>query len=260
MIDALRYEWVRLRTLRSTYWLIGLTIVIAAGIAVIVAATSRNEPITVNLTANLLYGAGEIPAFTPILMAIIGILAVGHEYRYGTIQPTLTAIPQRSRLLIAKCVVVVATAIAVALVSLLVNLMIGLIFWGEIPSLTDPPLNEAIPGWFVYIALWTLAGIALALLFRGVPSAIVVLLVMPLVVEGIIMGLSSLEQLDWLVPAVKFLPFTAADRLIAVGEFQGWPGAPDWGFFDRWASGGVFAGFIAIVMAVAWYRFQTKDA
>ena len=260
MSDALRFESTRIRTLRSTYWLTGLGILITAGIAFIVAMVTRNDPISPEITANVLLGGGEFATFIPVFMAIMGILAVGHEYRYGTIQPTLTAVPQRSRLLTAKIVVVCLVALGVVTVSLLINSVIGMIFWGEFPDLTAEPLNEVIPGYFVMVLLYAILGIALAQLFRGVPSAIVVLLVTPLIVEGLITGLATIPALDWLVPVVKFLPFTAGGRLIATGPLDTGPGGPDFGFFDRWQSGGVFAAFIAIILAVAWYRFQTRDA
>jgi ABC-type transport system involved in multi-copper enzyme maturation permease subunit len=260
MSDALRYEWMRIRTLRSTYWLTGLGILITAGIAFIVAMVTRNDPTTPVIVANVLLGGGEFATFIPVLMAIMGVLAVGHEYRYGTIQPTLAAVPQRSRLLTAKIVVVALVALIVVAVSLAINTAIGVIFWGELPDLATEPLDEVIPGYFVMVLLWAILGIALAQLFRGVPSAIVVLLVTPLIVEGLITGLSTIPALDWLVPVVKFLPFTAGARLIATGTTDMGPGAPDFDFFDRWQSGGVFAVFTAIILAVAWYRFQTRDA
>jgi ABC-2 type transport system permease protein len=260
MTDALRYEATRIRTIRSTYWLVGLSIVTSAAIAFIVAFVTRDDALTMDITANTLFGGGEIPTFTPVLMAIMGILAVGHEYRYGTIQPTLTALPQRSTLLTAKILMLLAVAMATVLISLLVNLGIGMIFWSEFPDLTESPLNQALLGYFVYVAIYVIVGVGLAQLFRGVPSAIVVLLVTPLIVEGLIMGLSGIEALDWLVPAVKFLPFTAGDRLIAMQPMEAWPGAPDWNFFDRWASGGVFAAFAFLILAIAWYLFKKRDA
>jgi hypothetical protein len=116
MSDALRYEWTRIRTVRSTYWLIGLALIISMAIAFIIALVFRNDPATPELTARVLYGGGsDIPTLIPIFMAIIGVLAVGHEYRYGTIQPTLTALPQRSRLLLAKVIVVVAVSVVFGL-------------------------------------------------------------------------------------------------------------------------------------------------
>ena len=260
MTDALRYEWMRIRTLRSTYWLIGLGILVTAVIAFIVALVTRNEPRDAQIEAAVLLGGGDFATFIPIFMAIIGVMATGHEYRYGLIQPTLTALPQRSRLLTAKLVVVGLVTIAVVAVSLIINTVIGLVFWGTMPEITEDPLNQVIPGYFVMVLLYAVLGIALAQLFRGVPSAIVVLLVTPLVVEQLIMGLSFIPALDWLVPVVKFLPFMAGQRLIATMPFDAGPGAPDFDLFDRWAAGGVFAAFVAIILAVAWYRFQTKDA
>jgi ABC-2 type transport system permease protein len=260
MIDALRYECVRIRTLRSTYWLVGLGLLVTAGIALIVALVTRSEPRNAQIEAAVLLGGGDFATFIPIFMAIIGVMAAGHEYRYGLIQPTLTALPQRSRLLTAKIVVVSLTAIVVVAVSLLINTLIGRLSWGAWPDLGGEPMSDVIPGYFVMVVLYTIVGLALAQLFRGVPSAIVVLLVTPLVVEQVVFGLSFIPALDWLVPVVKFLPFMAGQRLIATMPFEAGPGAPDYDLFDRWVAGGVFAAFVAIILAVAWYRFQTRDA
>lgn len=262
MTDALRFEWARIRTIRSTYWLFGLGVVITAVIAGILAFVFRDDERTVEMDAFVLLGGGEFATFIPIFVAIMGIFATGHEYRYGTIQPTLTTLPQRSALLSAKLLVVVAVAIALVVVSLAVNLGLTALFWGELPDFGRSPMNEVIPGYFVLIALNAILGVGLGQLFRGVPSAIVVLLVTPLVVEGLITGLSNVPALDWLIPVVKFLPFTAGARLIATtpaDEAFG-PNSAQYEIFDRWAAGGVFAVFVAIILAVAWYLFQKRDA
>ena len=187
MTDALRFEWVRIRTLRSTYWLIGLAVLLSAVVALIIAVATRNEPdrLGVVTVGNILTGGGSfaIP-FIPIFVAIIGVFATGHEYRHGTIQPTLMAIPQRSTLLIAKIALVTLAAIFAVAVSVAINYLIGLLFWGEAPNLGEDPLNQALPGYVVYEILYTVLGLALGLLFRGVPTALVILLVFPLVVES----------------------------------------------------------------------------
>ena len=95
---------------------------------------------------------------------------------------------------------------------------------------------------------------------RGVPSALVVILVVPLVVEQLIFRLSLAPALDWLRPAVKFLPFTAGQHLLAVGGEVAGTEAPEGYLFDRWASGGVFAAFVAIILIAAWYLFKRRDA
>lgn len=259
MIDALRYESVRIRTLRSTYWLIGLGILLSAAVALIITIATADESLDVNLIQNVLTGGGADANFVAIFMAIIGIFATGHEYRHGTIQPTLLTVPQRSTILSAKILTVLFTALIAVVLSLVINLGIGMISWGEVPDLGTNPFAEALLGYVVLVLLYATLGLALGQLFRGIPSAIVVLLVVPLVVETLIAGLSMLDALDWLQPALKFLPFSAGSRLMTVTPYEA-NGGPDFDYLDRWASGGVFAGFILIILAVAWILFKKRDA
>mgnify|MGYP007087611986 FL=1 len=259
MTNALRYEWTRIRTLRSTYWLVGVGLLLTAAVGFILAFVTRDEPLNTEVIAMTLTGGGDFATFIPIFMAIIGIFATGHEYRHGLIQPTLTALPQRSTLMAAKLLVVSALTVAVVTVSLAINTGIGAIFWGGLPDF-DEPLNQVIPGYFVMVLLYAIIGLALAQLFRGVPAALVVLFVVPLVLEQIIMGLAFIPALDWMVPVVKFLPFLAASRLVATQPFEAGPGAPDFAMFDRWQAGGVFGLYVLAILAVAWFLFQKRDA
>ncbi|WP_083421283.1 ABC transporter permease subunit [Jiangella alkaliphila] len=253
---------MRLRTLRSTYWLIGLAILLSAGVAFIAAFATRNDSDAMDpdVVGTVLFGGGSLTPFPfiAIFMAIVGIFATGHEYRHSTIQPTLTAIPQRSTVLGAKVIMVAAVSAIVTVVSVVVNGAVGLIYWGELPDLSAP-LDEAIAGYVVFVVIYALSGLALAQLFRGVPSALVFVLVFPLVIESLVAGLSMLSALDWLEPALKFLPYAAGSRLFATEPYDP-QGGPDFDFLDRWASGGVFAAFVAIVLAVAWYLFKKRDA
>lgn len=264
MSDALRFEWMRLKTLRSTYWLLGIGLVASALIAVLITLVVNvvggdEAPMDEMLVFALNGGAAFGIPFMAVCTAIIGIFATGHEWRHGTIQPTLTTLPQRSRLILAKVLVVSATAVAATVVSLLVNLGIVFVFWGEAPGLFDDPLNQALPGYVVYTLIYTLVGLGLGLLFRGVPLALVVIFLVPLILEGLITGLAMIPALDWLVPVVKFLPFSAGEQLMSTSTFEGQP-VVDFDLFSRWAAGGVFAVFAAIILGVGWYLFKKRDA
>ena len=94
-------------------------------------------------------------------------------------------------------------------------------------------------------------------LAAGRPAVVVV--VAPLLVEGLISGLSLVPALDWLQPALKFLPFGAGARLTATEPYDPM-GGPEFDYLDRWASGGVFAIFTAIILIVAWVLFKKRDA
>ncbi|PRY61096.1 hypothetical protein [Glycomyces artemisiae] len=261
MLDALRFEWKRLTTLRSTYWLIGMGLLVSTGVAVLVGVAARNEPVSTDIMWIALNGgAGFGLPFLAVFMAIIGIFACGHEYRHGTIQPTLTSLPQRNRLIIAKLAVVLSTTLVVTLVSMAVNLGVVYTVWGEAPGLFEDPLGTSLIGYVVYMLLYVLVGFGLGLLFRGVPSALVVIFLMPLIIENMIAGLSTIPQLDWLVPVVKFLPFSDGARLLELSAPDFGPGTPDYDLFSRWAAGGVFALFAALILASAWTLFKKRDA
>ncbi|MDG4823935.1 hypothetical protein O7635_18925 [Asanoa sp. WMMD1127] len=258
MTDALRFEWVRLRTLRSTYWLIGSALLVNAAIAFLAAyATRHGTPAHDVVVAVVTGGGAHAPVpMAIVLLAVLGVFASGHDYRYGTIQPTLTSVPQRVTLFTAKLIVVAGTAVLTAALSMVLNIAATLPFWDLPPDVTDPTVS----GYLLLAAGWALLGVALGQLLRGVPGALVVLLVTPMIVEQLVFRLSYVPQLDWLTPAVKFLPFTAGLQLVsAAGEASGGL-ASEVGLLSRWPSGGVFAVFVALVVVTAGALFRRRDA
>jgi ABC-2 type transport system permease protein len=255
--DALRFEWVRLRTLRSTYWLIGSALVLNVAVALLVAYLSQDDAPRAVVVAAVTGGGANIPVpMAVVLLAVLGVFASGHEYRYGTIQPTLTTVPQRVRLFTAKMLVVGATALVVTAVSVVLNVAATAPFWDRTPSLAD----VTVPGYLLLAVLWATLGVALGQLLRGVPGALVVILVTPMIVEQLIFRLSYVPALDWLAPAAKFLPFTAGLQLVsAAGEASGGT-ADEVGLFSRWPSGAVFAVFVAVAVVAAAALFRRRDA
>ena len=115
MRGALRYEWMRLRTLRSTWWLTGLSLLIA-GLLGLSALGLKGTLTVVNYGDILTGGGGGAVFLDSILLSMIGVFAIGHEYRYGTIRPTLSALPRRSTVLAAKVLIVTGYVFVVALI------------------------------------------------------------------------------------------------------------------------------------------------
>lgn len=266
MIDALRFEWVRLRTLRSTFWLTGAGLFLSFAVAGAVAYFTRNSGPDVGTTGIIL--TGGIP-FSPlplvaIFMGLIGVLTFGHEYRHGTILSTLAAVPKRSRLVLAKLLVVVVWSLVTAILSVLLNFGIGSLL-GETVSLTDDAVLPAMIGYVLYVGLWGVLGLGLAALFRNLPVAIVIILVVPLMVEPILSALALLPALEDVRGAFNYLPFNSGARManlfdvnsIAGAEGQASPlGEPP----SRTVSGLTFTAWIAAIFIPAWVLFKRRDA
>jgi ABC-2 type transport system permease protein len=114
MSGQLTYEWRRARSIRTT-WVTGLaTIVSVAALAWLVAqSVTPEQPATA--TELVLTSVIGNPLVI-VLVASLGSMAFGHEYRYGTIRVTLTAFPRRTGVFFAK---LATTVVLVLLVSAL---------------------------------------------------------------------------------------------------------------------------------------------
>lgn len=255
MIGALRYEWLRIRTVRSTYVLLLLCLVFT-GLLAWAQANGLNADQRI-YAASLASGA-QLP---PILLGIIGVFAFGHEYRFGMIRPTLTALPRRSVVAGAKVAVVLAVALVTALACMLVAYVVtDLVATStEGLSLTGGQTGRVLIGTVVWTLLFTLVGVGVGLLLRNIPAAIAVLIVWPLIVENVIVGLLRIDALRSLRTIGDYLPFAAGSKLYL------WPAPGDQGadFGSRVSAltGGVTFGLFAVaLLALGWLLFERRDA
>lgn len=227
MIEALRYEWVRIRTIRSTIWLSVIALVFGIGLSFLVAMgtsfsfDSGTGPRGADLAA---IGPGVItqfatmgaPYFVAYILAMIGVFAWGHEYRHGMIRATLTALNSRSASWVAKFVVVGVWVLVVGLLTMLGSLLAGLVWLSDDPvRLVSGATAGAAVRTLVYTVLLTWTAAAFTALTRNQTAALVLLFLWPLAVENVI---SLVFQL---VPALRshadltrFLPFNAAGRIL----------------------------------------------
>jgi ABC-2 type transport system permease protein len=100
----LRSEWTKLRSVRATWWCTGLYLLVVGGAGWLAAAStdaSERADIAVQ-TALTGFGVGQL------VLVVLGVLAVSTEFASGMVLVSLTAVPRRTRLLLAKTVVVTA--------------------------------------------------------------------------------------------------------------------------------------------------------
>jgi ABC-type transport system involved in multi-copper enzyme maturation permease subunit len=118
---AVRFEWTKFRTARSTV-LTALALAVGFPLfAVIVAATGSLQPDDTILGASLLGGA----VLAQLTAAALGASVVTSEFRTGMIRMTLTACPRRLVVLAAKATVVAGVVFAVTLPAAAVAFGVG---------------------------------------------------------------------------------------------------------------------------------------
>lgn len=228
MTDAIRYEWVRIRTIRSTYWLSVIALVFGVGLSTLVAmgthfALRSDQPPSVSdldgfgpaLTTQ--FASFGVPYFVAYLLAMVSVFAWGHEYRHGMVRATLTAVRSRRAVWAAKFLVVGAWVLAVALLTMLVSLLAGWLWLrGDGLDLVHGATWGAVGRTLVYTLLFTWLAAAFTALVRNQTAALVLLFLWPLAVENVVSVVFAL------VPALRphaevtrFLPFNAGARIIS---------------------------------------------
>jgi ABC-2 type transport system permease protein len=109
--DVLLSEWIKLRSVRSTYWaLLVAAVVSVAGsaLAAFPASTAGKGAPLPDPVAFSFVGWAEYPV---LAVGILGVLTFTSEFATGQIRTTFTAVPRRLAVLAAKTVVVAALAL-----------------------------------------------------------------------------------------------------------------------------------------------------
>ena len=118
---VLRSEWLKLTTVRSTWWTLVATFVLGAGLTVLLcwgnaewlASADADESPGSFVTWGMM--------IAQITAVVLGALVVTTEYGTGMIRSSFAAVPARGRVLAAKAVVLVAVLFVVGTVTALVG-------------------------------------------------------------------------------------------------------------------------------------------
>ncbi len=249
MIHTIRSEWIKLRTVRSNVTTAIVAMVIPLAISLLSVTFMGENNIDSGTLPGFIVGSGSVAV---LLIGVIGVLCVTQEYSQGTIRLTLAATPSRQRVYLAKAVVVATTGAVLTGTIVLVGNVVGSVIIGarDVPALDSNP--DAAPAFLAMIlmgAVVALLGMAIGALTRNPPSAITILVLWPLLVEGIVGGLLSLAFED---DIARWMPFQSGlnSMFLELPE----------GGFGRWGSLGYFAAWVLLVMVLAERSLKRRDA
>jgi ABC-2 type transport system permease protein len=217
----MRGEWIKLLSLRSTWWTLGITAALMTLIS-LAAATSlgamADDPVMAPALAEM-NGAEVISGGFQIAMltiAVLGALFITGEYSTGMIRSTLAAVPTRLPVLAAKAIALVVLTTAVTLVGAVAAYFVTMPALSEydlVPALDDPDTWRVLAGTVYFLVAAALFSLGIGTLLRStaatVTLALTVLLVLP--------GLLSFITLDWVETIVSYLPLPASSAFIAAG-------------------------------------------
>jgi len=195
LLDLARSEWTKIRTVRSTMWTIGVTIVLGIGIGALVCAVTRahwlsspGSHFNFDAPASSLVGL----FLAQFSVGVLGVLVISAEYTTGTIRATFSSAPNRSKVFAAKVIVFGVLAFVIAEFTSFVAFFLGQ-FLLSAPAthatLSSPGAFRAVFGGGLYVCVLGLIAMGLGTIIRhtaGAISAFVgILLVLPIIVQAL---------------------------------------------------------------------------
>jgi ABC-2 type transport system permease protein len=243
---AARMEWIKLRSLRSTWWALAATVAGAVGIAVAVGVNTKDA--AADLTNNALAGI----SLGLLLTGVLGVLLMTGEYSSGMIRATLTAIPNRPLVLAAKAAVFGTVALAVGEVAAFVAFFAGgAALPGRIPAPTlgQPGVLRAVVLSGAGYCLIGLLGLGLGAVVRHTPAAIAVL----------VGGVYVLAQLvAAFAPAIMpYLPVAIVANSLGVVQPVAIEGQLH--FLSPWAGLGMLCLYAAVILGAGAWLLARRD-
>ncbi|NUU21679.1 MAG: ABC transporter permease [Streptomycetaceae bacterium] len=180
-------EWIKLWTVRSTWWALVAAVVLMGGVAAIMGGDFAGDVERGQTNDGTTMAIGE-PAATAAMIAQFGVvafamLAITGEFATGAMRGTLAADPRRGRVLLAKTLAVGAVAVPLALVLALVGVAAGDASLGEYGTSGGAGADiAAITAYLVLAAVFTLGVGAWLRSSVGTLSAVLALLLaMPMI-------------------------------------------------------------------------------
>jgi hypothetical protein len=251
LAQAARMEWIKLRSLRSTWWTLVVTAAGTVGIGVAVGLNSRDA--SVDVTNNAL--AGVVPGL--LLVGVLGVLTMTGEYSSGTIRATLAAVPRRPLVLAAKAAVFGAVTLIVgeaasfiAFFAVRATLRHGV----AAPTLGDPGVLRAVAVTGAGFCLIGLLGLGLGTIIRHSAAAVGVLVAGVYVVVQVIGFLAH--------GVAPYMPILIVANSLSTTEpvTCGTDAASCPDFLSAWAGLGMLCLYAMIALAVGGWLLAKRDA
>lgn len=276
-LRAANSEWIKFRSLRSTWWSIGVTLLISVGLGILFSDLRGHDIVThggfePDPTALSLRGF----YLAQLAVGVLGVLFITGEYGTGMIRATLSAVPVRPRVWLAKVAIFAAAIFVVTLAAAFVAFLGGQAALGAYHvygtfitgpnggvgfmqgpggiahslgvSIGHPGAVRAIFGAALYMVGVGLLGLGCGFIVRNAGGAIAalfgLLLVLPLLAQALP---SSLQQ-----HVSEYLPLLAGTAIMntRTGTDQLGP----------WAGLGVFALYVVAALGIGLYVLQSRDA
>ncbi|MCW2288022.1 ABC-2 type transport system permease protein [Leucobacter luti] len=259
-----RSERIKFTSLRSIRLTLLITVVCGLAMSTLIAALWSGEmnaggmgdmfgPGDAGLQGYLLFAATMSAPFLALVFGVLGVFAISSEYSSGMILSTLTAVPKRGPVYLAKAVLLAVVSGLTAAALVLGGLGIAVLFYPpSAAALGAGVVISGALGTIAYLVLISLFAFGIAALLRSTAGGVAVVAGVTFVLP-IVFQVLSITNWDWVGVAMSYLP-TPLGSTLASGLTEVAAGPSYWGALIAmlvWA---------AVTVVPAAILFQRRDA
>ena len=253
--NVLASEWIKLRSVRSTYLTLLFAAVAAVGVGYLITHADANHWAAMSPRARAAFDPVRESfsglALAELAFGALGVLAISSEHATGLIRTTFAAVPRRRAVLAAKATVVGAVTLAAGELIAFATFFAGQ--WALSARHADVTLGHpgALRGVLAagfYLAVISWVGLGLGSLIRHTAGAITAVAGLVFLLPQIVHALPA----PWDVRLGKYTLDLAAQQMIAHHPAQG--------YFSAGPSALIVAGYAAAAIAAAAFLITRRDA
>jgi len=262
MIDSrrtLRSEFTKVRSVRSTYWLLFLMVVAAAAWCVAYTVATVHQWPTMSALDRTSFDATQdsvlgLALLGQLVIVVFGVLMITSEYTTGMIRTSLTVMPRRAVLYWSKLAAFATVSLVLSLATSFGTFYLGKTLLASTRvtmSLSDPAQLRSVLVTALYVEVCGLFAYGIGAIVRNTAGGLTI-------AYGV---LALLPQL------LKALPGSLYDALVrwvpggdALTAMTATKGAHPPHVFGAWGELAIFASYAIVLVLLGAARFSRRDA
>jgi ABC-2 type transport system permease protein len=241
-------EWIKLRSVRSTWWAVGGAVLAMAVAAALNGTSTANEMTAeaapLGSAAYVSVAIGGVN-FVQFIVPVPAMLLITSEYATRSITFSLQCVPARTRLLLGKASIVASFGFALGTLLGAVGVAVGVPALAEYGHFSAGDTVRSVLAIGLYCGMISVVALGVGTFTRSSAATVSVLFLVLLVASTLLDGLGEALGWDWLVTISTYFPNIAGQIFITWADQ---PYSPLIGLLTLagWAAAALLAGAAAL--------------
>ncbi|MCD7102375.1 ABC transporter permease subunit [Pseudoclavibacter sp. 13-3] len=277
---VLRSEWIKLWSVRSTWWTLAILVAVGFGLALLVgfaiaSLAQQTEAAGAGAGEVLMQGDADLQTVqmlqfaasgigaAALVASVFGVLNITAEYSGGSITTSMLAVPRRWPVLLAKAVVIGGVLAVLGFVTMALSaIAVSLLLAGQLPG--QHPFSSQMllvsGGAAAYLGALGIISVHIGSIVRSTAAGIAIVVGLLMIVPTVLSIVSGFD-ISWALTVNDWLPGAAGSALTTL-PMDAPEGLDTSGARDQmvaWQGGVSLAAWALVTGALSWVLTLRRD-